>query len=307
MPVVQFLPDGKTVETEAGDTLLRTALRADIPHAHACGGHARCSTCRVLVLAGAEHCGPRNAGEQRMADRLAFGPELRLACQTVPSADVTLRRLVLDAEDAAMASSAATAAPGLTVGHERRIAILFTDIRGFTPFAESLPAYDVVHILNRYFRSMGHAIANHGGCIDNYMGDGLMALFGVEMPARCTLHAVRAGLDMLAAMGPFNAYLETAYGRSLRIGIGVHFGEAVVGAIGAPGKQKITAIGDAVNVASRVEAANKAAGTQLLISADAHAQVAGQVRIGQHLHQKLPGKSGEHELFEIIGLTGEEA
>src|SRR3954447_1235940 len=99
MPRIHCLPDAKDIDIGPAETLLHAALRAGVPHTHACGGHARCSTCRVLVVEGAEHCAPRHPAEQRMAARLNFGPDLRLACQTTVRADVAVRRLVLDAED----------------------------------------------------------------------------------------------------------------------------------------------------------------------------------------------------------------
>jgi adenylate cyclase len=235
-----------------------------------------------------------------MAERLGFGPALRLACQTTLTGDVRLRRLVLDDEDAALVDqSKPGAAPG-PAGEERRVAILFADIRGFTPFAEALPAHDVVHALNRYFHRVGDVIHRWGGCIDNYVGDGLMALFGVEDPDDAAGRAVRAGLGMLEAVERLQPYLRAAYGRGFDIGVGIHYGEAVVGAVGAPGRRRRTAIGDAVNLASRVEAANKGAGTRLLISEATYRQVEGRVRVGRTVHVSLPGKSGQYTLYEVV-------
>jgi hypothetical protein len=99
-----------------------------------------------------------------------------------------------------------------------------------------------------YFRRVGQAIRRHGGYIDTYMGDGLMALFGIQDPDNVALRAVWAGLDMLAAVEQLNPYLTALYQRELRIGIGVHVGDVVVGAVGAGDNRKVTAIGDAVNL-----------------------------------------------------------
>ena len=143
--------------------------------------------------------------------------------------------------------------------------ILFADIRDFTCLAESLPPYDVIHLLNRYFHEMGQVISRNGGQIDNYMGDGLMALFGMEDSTGAALAAVKAGLEMHAAMEILKPYLETIYAKSFHIGVGIHYGDVVVGAIGSQSLKRVTAIGDAVYLASRIEAANKQAGTGLLI------------------------------------------
>src|SRR5262249_2958074 len=141
------------------------------------------------------------------------------------------------------------------VGEEKRLTILFADIRGFTPFAEALPPYDVIHVLNRYFQQMDRVIESQGGCTDNYMGDGMLALFGMSDPGDASWRAVQAGLGMLEAVQRLQPYLQTVYGRSFDIGVGVHVGDVVVGAIGGPKRRRLTAIGDAVNLASRIEAA----------------------------------------------------
>jgi adenylate cyclase len=303
MPYVFYPSDAKTVEAEADETLLKVALRAGIPQAHACGGQARCSTCRVWILEGLEHCIPRNVLEQTLAESLHFSAEIRLACQTTISGDVKLRRLVLDEDDMALTDQRGAGARSSAVGEEKQLAILFADIRGFTPFAEVLPPYDVVHVLNRYFHRVGQAISRHGGHIDNYMGDGLLALFGLEQPNGAVLQAVKAGLEMLEAVAGLRPYLEATYTRSFEIGIGIHYGKAVVGAIGAAESKRMTVIGDAVNLASRIEAANKQAGTRFLLSEDTYNAVREEVRVGKSLRVILPGKSGEYTLYEVLGLN----
>src|SRR3954463_16037656 len=99
MSAVTYILDQRTIEIDRSETILQGSLRARIPHAHACGGNARCSTCRILILEGLDHCDPRNVKEQLLADRLHFSSEIRLACQTTITGAVTLRRLVLDDED----------------------------------------------------------------------------------------------------------------------------------------------------------------------------------------------------------------
>lgn len=304
MPKIHYLPDNKDVESDAGETILRASLRSGIPHTCACGGNARCSTCRVLVIEGIEACAPRNEKEQAMAGRLHFTPEIRLACQTTLNGAVRIRRLALDAEDVELIKHEADA-PRMAIGVEKRIAILFSDIRGFTPFSEALPPYDVVHVLNRYFDVMGKVVHRNGGCIDNYMGDGLMALFGVENPADAPLRAVTAGVEMLKAMDEFKPYLQTLYGSAFDIGVGIHVGDAVVGDIGAAGKKRTTAIGDAVNFASRIESANKKAQTRLLVSAEVFAEVKDCVESRAPIPLAIPGKQGLYNLYEVLSLKGQ--
>ncbi|MDY6937849.1 MAG: adenylate/guanylate cyclase domain-containing protein [Cyanobacteriota bacterium] len=303
MPQVFYLPDRIGVEVEEGDFLLDASKAADIPHTHVCGGAGRCSTCRVAIVDGADNCGKPNATERSIAHQLHFAPSIRLACQTQILGDVTVRRLAIDGEDLELINAQIKGkVQPETIGQEKNVAILFADLRGFTSLSEELLPYDVIYLLNRYFRRMGEAIERHGGIINNYMGDGLMALFGVGSNDRAAEGAVRAGLDMMAAMERLNPYIETLYGQNLKIGVGIHYGDVVIGEVGAIDNAKLTAIGDAVNLASRIESANKALGTTLLISETTYEQVKELVSVKAVFQVKLKGKSGEYPLYEVDGI-----
>jgi adenylate cyclase len=292
-----------TIEVDMETPILHASLQNGIPHTHVCGGNARCSTCRVLILEGLENVCPRNEKEEKMAERRNFSANVRLACQTTLRGDVALRRLVLDDEDRRLVDQEVAYAAPRSVGEERLLAILFSDIRDFTAFSEAHLPYDVIHAHNRYFSRVGAIIEQFHGQIDNFMGDGIMALFGVDDPANPTLNAVRAGLEMLRAVEEMQPYFETQFRTRLRIGVGVHYGEAVLGAIGAGNRRRLTAIGDAVNVASRVESANKDAGTSFLISQRAYQQVGQQVKTGRLVQLPLKGKTGVFQLHEVTGLV----
>lgn len=308
MPLIKFLPDDQEVEVQAGETILLAGLRGNIPHAHLCGGSARCSTCRVIILEGLENCAPRSADEQAIADMLKFEPKVRLACQTVVTGKVKLRRLVTDVvEDVDLTSLYVEGAEPCLIGVEKYIVILFSDIQGFTPFAESLLPYDVIHVLNLYFQKVGEVIVRHGGVINNYMGDGFMALFEADDPAEGALRAVKAGLDMFDAVGNLKPYFEEIYQKSFQIRVGLHFGQVVAGKLGSPGNRKMTVIGDTVNLASRIEAANKQAGTQFLISDATYALVKEEIQVGRRVRLTLPGKSGKYNLYEVVGLSEAQA
>jgi len=291
------------VEVDTTTPILHASLQHGIPHTHVCGGNARCSTCRVLILDGLDNCCPRNEREQKMALRRNFSPDVRLACQTTLSGDVALRRLVLDDEDRLLVDQEIASAAPRSVGEERLLAILFSDIRDFTAFSEVHLPYDVVHALNRYFSRVAAIIEQFHGHVDNFMGDGIMALFGIDDPANATLNAVRAGLEMLRAVEDMQPYFETQFKTRLRIGVGVHYGEAVLGAIGTGERRRLTAIGDAVNVASRVESANKAAGTNFLISQRAYQQLGERVKTGRSVKLPLKGKTGMFLLHEVTDLS----
>ncbi len=304
MPEIRFLPDHKVVETKKSQTILAAALKAGIPHTHACGGNARCSTCRVLVLEGMESCSEPTWKETRIVKKLGFNASFRLACQTVATGQVSVRRLVLDPADVTLTDARQQPVP---IGDEKDVAILFCDIRSFTPLAESLLPYDVIHLLNRFHYDMAQCIEAQSGIVSVTMGDGLMAIFGHEPepgpPAAQPLRAVRAALAMLATVDARREDLEGLYGRAFDIGIGIHFGKAVVGYMG---NQMLvpTAIGDVVNVASRIEGANKKVGTRLLVSEDVYAAIPELLEIGQRAAVALAGKEGSFSLFEVTGLKG---
>ena len=149
---------------------------------------------------------------------------------------------------------------------------------------------------------MGFVINRNGGMINNYMGDGFMALFGLENPEKAAEQAVRAGVEMLEELEKLNPYFETLYRHRLRIGIGIHCGWVVVGNLGASQSQTVTAIGDAVNLASRIEAANKQVGTSLLISEETYQEVKELAIVNQCVSVEIPGKSGEYPLYEVVGM-----
>jgi class 3 adenylate cyclase len=298
-----------------GQTLLAALVQAHVPLAHACGGKARCSTCRVRVVEGSDALEPRTEAECAMAATLRFDDQTRLACQTRIRGDVTVRRLVIDDTDLSIvaqgremteeerADSVGHRALSGVAGRELEIAVMFADVANFTPLSETLPPYDVMHLLNRYFHDIGPLITANGGYIDNYMGDGFMALFGVDGRPDATGSAVRAGLDILTAVQQLDAYVQELYGKSFGVRVGIHFGPAVVGLLGSCHKRRETAIGDAVNVAARIEAANKPAGTKLLISDAALAQLGDRATIGKIVDVALKGKSGTHTLHEVTALA----
>lgn len=256
-------PDGRRIEALIGTSVLEVSRMARIPHASVCGGRGRCSTCRIRVVAPASALPELSDAEMKVLHRVGAAPNVRLACQLRPTGHVNATPLL---------SPTITATDGLNaVGHmtgsEREIAILFADIRSFTELAETKLPYDVVFLLNRYFEEMGRAIEGAGGRVDKFIGDGIMALFGVdsgvEAGCRSALAAAAAMSDRLVHL---NAVLSDDLPIPLRIGIGIHAGPAIVGEMGFGQTVSVTAIGDAVNTASRLEAMTKDHGVQLIVS-----------------------------------------
>jgi adenylate cyclase len=256
-------PSGRTARGLKGQTLLEMSRAAGIPHAAVCGGRARCSTCRVRVTAGAGTLPPPNSREAHLLARLGHPPEVRLACQVRPVAPLAVVPLVTP--PTALADARADADPNL--GREREVAVLFADLRGFTGLSETRLPYDVVFLLNQYFRAMGEAIEREGGHVDKFLGDGIMALFGLETTAdEAAKAALRAAVAMGARLEQLNAALAAELETPLRMGIGLHLGPAIVGEMGHGAARQLTAVGDTVNVASRLDAVAKAHAAELVAS-----------------------------------------
>lgn len=306
------LPDPEQAESSGPQTLLEISLANDIPHTHACGGYARCSTCRVIVLEHPENLTAPTDAEAELAARKGLEPQIRLACQACPTGPVRVRRLVIDHEDAEIAIAEGVPSSG----REQSIAVLFSDLRDFTALSENMLPYDVIHILNRYFRKMGEAVLANNGFIDKYMGDGMMAIFGIQEGAPevsgpaasksavarvVVADAVRAGLDMQTGLAEFNQYMRLHFQHEFRMGIGIHYGEAILGEVGHPRSMQFSALGDTVNMASRVESACKRAQAEFLISEDTRRHVPELFRFGRRFSIQLKGKTGRHVLSEVLG------
>jgi class 3 adenylate cyclase/nitrite reductase/ring-hydroxylating ferredoxin subunit/CDGSH-type Zn-finger protein len=298
---VHIQPDNKKINITEEESILIASLRNNISHLSACGGNGKCSTCRVEVTTGLENCFPRNEVEQKLADKLSFPDNIRLACQTKLKGDVTYRRVLLDKRDVDL-NSQITDQRLESAGTLRNLTILFCDIKGFTTFSETLSAYDVIFILNRYFSIMREVIIRHGGEINNYIGDAILAIFGLKESRQQALRAVSASLEMLKAMDEFKSYLNKAYGSDFDIRVGLHYGEVISGSVGQGDDKKMTVIGDAVNVASRIEAINKEAGTRFLISETVYEQVKDNVVVRNYLRLRLRGTSNLITLHEISDM-----
>jgi adenylate cyclase len=243
-------PDRRIVEVTPGTSVLEASRLAGIPHASVCGGRGRCSTCRIRVRGEIHGIDPPAEDEQLVLCRIGATSNVRLACQlrTRGAVDVTpLLPPFAHAVDRRRRTD-------LAQGSEREIAILFVDIRGFTALSEGRLPYDVVFVLNRYFAAMGRAVEASGGRVDKFIGDGIMALFGIERGAHAGCReALAAARLMSTGLDELNISLRGELDRPLRIGIGIHCGPAIVGEMGYGNAASITAIGDAVNIASRLE------------------------------------------------------
>ena len=250
--------DGPEILAPKGPTLLEMSRAAGIPHTSLCGGRGRCTTCRVIVEQGAEHLHPPSTAESRSLKAVNAPPNARLACQIRPTNPATVFRVFQPDGQRGRAHA--------TQGMERKLALLFLDMRGFTARTTGQLPYDVVFLLNRFFDAIVPEITGAGGTVDKYLGDGLMAVFEADDPVRSARASLRAVRGIGEALKSFNAGLVAEGEEPVRIGIGVHMGDVVIGEIGAIGNAPRTLIGATVNAASRLEGQTKELSVQALIS-----------------------------------------
>jgi len=190
-------------------------------------------------------------------------------------------------------------------GHARCVTMLISDIRGFTAMSEQMKPEEVVKFLNIYFSGMVDAVFEYGGVLDKFLGDGLLAVFGsfTEQPDH-PWRAVSTALRMQATLTKMNEQRAAAGMAAIRIGIGIHTGEVVVGNIGSQKRLEYTVIGDGVNTTSRLQTLNKEFSTMILISETTYASVKDQFECRQMPESILRGKTNPLKFYEVIGAKG---
>jgi adenylate cyclase len=181
-------------------------------------------------------------------------------------------------------------------GESQRITLLFADVRGFTTMAEQMRPREAVEVLNEFFDRMTKVIFEHDGTLDKYLGDGLMALFGAPFALQNDAEAaVRAAVNMQKSLAELN---KTSGRAPISIGIGIHTGEAVVGFLGTERRMDYTAIGDTVNVASRLT--SQAGPDQIVISAATYTQLCREIPCSQLVAMKLKGRAAPIDVHEVL-------
>jgi len=250
--------NGPEVSANKGMTLLEISRNNGVPHTALCGGRGRCTTCRVIIEDGADLLHPPSEAEARSLAAVNAPPNARLACQIKPTDPLTVFRVFRPDGRRGRAHA--------SQGLERRLAILFLDMRGFTARTTGQLPYDVVFLLNRFFDAVVPCITGAGGSIDKYMGDGLLAVFETADETSSAQSALQAAAGIGSALITFNRTLAAEGAPPVAIGMGLHLGDLVLGEIGAAGNAPRTLIGDTVNTASRLEGKTKELKVELLVS-----------------------------------------
>ncbi|HZW48176.1 MAG TPA: adenylate/guanylate cyclase domain-containing protein, partial [Microvirga sp.] len=258
-------PSNQVASVPLGFSVLEASRIAGIPHISICGGRGRCSTCRVRVIDGHEGQPPPSQQERATLARIKAGPHVRLACQFRPVHDVAVVPILSTGRK----SLISLVRSGRAQGQEREIAVLFCDLRGFTSLAERHLPFDTVFILNRYFEMVGECVEEAGGHIDKFIGDGVLALFGLKTaPQEAARQAVDAALKIRAGLNALNEQYASEFEQPLQIAMSLHAGPAIIGEMGYGQATSLTAVGDTINAASRLEGLAKDLDAELVISQD---------------------------------------
>jgi len=257
--------DGTNINVSRGSSLLEASHKAGRYHESVCGGRGRCTTCRVRVTSSLGELPKPNKIEQSVINRLNFDQSLRLACQLRPETDIEINPLIKlvnhDKQNLRFSNQENLS------GIEKETVIMFCDLRGFTRLSDRKMPFDVVFILNKYFKLVTDAVEENKGRIDKFIGDGVMAIFDKDTTISNNCKNALKGAAMITTyLNELNDELSTDDIEPLRLGIGIHSGNAIIGKMGYGEASTDTAIGDTVNVASRLEQLTKDYSCQLMFS-----------------------------------------
>jgi adenylate cyclase len=285
------------IKVPQGPTLLEISRNWQIPHASVCGGRARCSTCRVRIERGSSPLPPPTFPESVTLGSIGAPPNVRLACQIRPTGNLMVTRLLKSGTGPESVAIEEADSDGV----EKTLVVMFVDLREFTRISEKRLPFDTVYVLNEFFAVVGAAITAHGGWIDKFLGDGLLAVFGqrsgVKIGCRQALRTARA-IDL--ELDQINAKLAAEIGHPLAVGIGIDAGPLLIGRIGYGQNVDFTVIGSPVNVASRLEALAKSKSLQIVMSREV-ARQAGWVPAAEQVMQ-VPVR-GVAERMDVVGMA----
>jgi adenylate cyclase len=251
---------GRTVRVPRGWSILEASRSFHLPHASMCGGRARCSTCRVQVTAGEDHCPAAATDEQKTLKRIGAAPDVRLACQLRPSGDVSVIPLVRTALPVYRP-------PARQRSTERDVVVMFCDFLNREELASHQLPQDLLYLLTLYGEAVVDAIRAEGGTLGIVSADGICALFGLDhqSPRAARLALQAAGTIERATLG-INNRLGHEGNRQLKIAVSIHVGRAVVGDVGTHDAPALMAVGEAMDLANELRKTTAAQGRAFAIS-----------------------------------------
>jgi adenylate cyclase len=261
--------NGRTIRVPKGLSVLEASLRNNVPHASVCGGRARCSTCRIRVMGDCSSLPKPSEREAFVLNRVGAGadPAIRLACQLRPNTDLSFVQIFMPQSTAASLRKAGS----VRIGHERYLVSMFVDMRGSTTLAEKRLPFDTVFIVNRFLSAVSQAVIECGGQPNQFVGDGELALFGLNTnPQTACRQALQAAALIARNIDELNLFLGHDLLEPIRFGIGIHGGEVIIGDIGYRDHQVFTALGDAVNVAARLQDMTKNLECEVILSEEVY-------------------------------------
>lgn len=282
---------GRTVTVPRGWSVLEASRSRHIPHLSVCGGRARCSTCRVRVTGDSSSLPAPGADEIRTLQRVRAPHGVRLACQLRPTGDITVVPLFVPGT---------REATGRT-GRESDVAILFVDLRRWSGLSERQWPFDLVYTLDRYFEIVGGAAQDSGGVANQFIGDSVMAIFGLDtdLPTACR-QAVAAATLINRRLDEWSAGFEVEFGHRIDFGMGLHAGRAVLAQVGWQEHTTFSAVGEVVNTASRLQDHSKTRASRLVVSVFV-AEQAGLTLPGAEVEQV--SVRGRDEPLDVLHLT----
>src|SRR5579863_811395 len=259
--------NGRTIRVPKGLSVLEASLRYQVPHASVCGGRARCSTCRIRVIGDCASLPQPSNREAFVLNRVGTGsdPAIRLACQLRPEADISFFQIFTP-------QAVPTRHGPSHIGEERYLVSLFVDMRGSTRLAENRLPFDTVFVVNRFLGEVSKAVIECGGQPNQFLGDGQLALFGLATTKQIACRQALAAAGRISVyVEELNQFLKNDLREPIRFGIGIHGGEVIVGDIGYRDHMVFTALGDAVNVAARLQDMTKSLGCEVIVSDEVRA------------------------------------
>ncbi len=289
---------GPTVRVPRGYSILEASRSISFPHESACGGRARCSTCRVRIHHGLADLPSPSLIERSTLARVGAPENVRLACQVRPASDVGLAVLL------APARPNRGLRVDLGASRELTVTAVYVDLRDSTGLASTKLPFDAIFFMDRYIQAVTAAVHSNGGSVTSVAGDGVMSVFGIGADAGGSRNALAAAEAIWRSLDRLGADFAEELSGGLRFGIGVHTGLSVVGTVGLPGERSVQFLGDTGNVAAKLEGLTKETKCTMIVSAATVAAAGISIPDWRRADLAIPGKVDPAPAYLIFDRGG---